>query len=205
MGKPFYPVSGIDSMTDDEIAEAEAFLRDRVTMLVCDAEGQAPTLDWLLERFAACVLRNGVTDALIDPWNEVWQLRGDMSETDFIGHCLQRLKAFAFRHGCNVWIVAHPAKPVPTRPNEKAPAPGPYSINGSSHWANKTDLGLTIHSPDPGLAQLHLWKSRMRRWGGRSAVPAIMEYDELTGVYRTYYKPKSDDPVGDMQPGLWTS
>lgn len=205
MGKPFYPTGNIPSMTDEEIAEAEAFLRDRVTMLVSDAEDEAPTLDWLLERFRACVLRNGVTDCLIDPWNEVEQIRGDMSETDYIGRSLQRLKSFAFRHGCNVWIVAHPAKPAPTRPNEKPAAPGPYAINGSSHWANKTDLGLTIHSPDPGLAQLHLWKPRLRRWGVRGGV-ATMEYDQLTGVYRTYYKPKTaDDPVGDMQPGLWTS
>jgi twinkle protein len=206
LGKPFYPVGNIEAMTDEEINETEAFLRDRVTMLVCDAEGQAPTLDWLLERFSACVLRFGVTDCLIDPWNEVEQLRGDMSETDYIGRSLQRLKAFGFRYGVNIWIVAHPAKPAPQRPNEKLAAPGPYSINGSSHWANKADLGLTVHSPDPGLSQLHLWKSRLRRWGQRSGQPAIMNYDQLTGVYRTYIKPKTEgDPVGDMQPGLWTS
>lgn len=205
IGKPFYPVGkNVETMTDEEIAEAEAFLRDRVTMLVSDAEDEAPTLEWLLERFRAGVLRDGVTDCLIDPWNEVEQLRGDQSETDYIGRSLQRLKSFAFRHGCNVWIIAHPAKPAPTRPNEKPVAPGPYSINGSSHWANKTDLGITIHSPDPGLAQLHLWKPRLRRWGVRGSV-ATMEYDQLTGVYRTHYKPKTaDDPVGDMQPGLWT-
>lgn len=204
MGKPFYPVKGIASMTDEDISEAEAFLRNRVTMLVSDAQDEAPTLDWLLERFRAGVLRDGVTDCLIDPWNEVEQIRGDMSETDYIGRSLQRLKSFAFRHGCNVWIVAHPAKPAPTRPNEKAAPPGPYSINGSSHWANKTDLGLTIHSPNPGLSELHLWKSRMRRWGQRSPTPAIMEYDELTGVYRTHDKPKAPtDPVADMLPGEW--
>lgn len=204
MGKPFYPVKGIASMTDEDISEAEAFLRNRVTMLVSDAQDEAPTLDWLLERFRAGVLRDGVTDCLIDPWNEVEQIRGDMSETDYIGRSLQRLKSFAFRHGCNVWIVAHPAKPAPTRPNEKAVPPGPYSINGSSHWANKTDLGLTIHSPNPGLSELHLWKSRMRRWGQRSPTPAIMEYDELTGVYRTHDKPKAPtDPVADMLPGEW--
>ena len=204
MGKPFYPTGDIPSMTDEEIAEAEAFLRDRMTMLVCDAENQAPTLDWLLERARACVLRNGVTDFLIDPWNEVEQLRGGVSETDFIGRSLQRLKAFSFRHGCNVWVVAHPAKPSPTRPNEKPVAPGPYSISGSSHWGNKTDVGLTIHSPDPGLAQLHLWKSRLRRWGQRNAIPIIMEYDQLTGVYRTYYRSRTTtDPLADMPPGEW--
>jgi twinkle protein len=204
MGKPFYPVKDIPSMTDSDIAEAEAFLRDRVTMLVSDAQDQPPTLDWLFERFEACVLRDGVTDCLVDPWNEIEQTRGDLSETDYIGRSLQRVKSFAFRYGCNVWIVAHPRTPPPTRANEKAAVPGPYSISGSSHWANKTDLGLTVHSPDPGLSQLHVWKSRLRRWGARSTEPAIMEYDQLTGVYRTYIKPSTaNDPVADMLPGQW--
>lgn len=184
IGKPFYPMALIPSMTDADIAEAEAFLADKVTMLVCDAEDSAPTLDWLLERARACVVRDGTTDFLLDPWNEVDQDRKGMSETDFIGLCLQRLKAFALRHGCNVWIIAHPAKPPPLRPNEKRGAPGPYDLAGSAHWANRSDLGLTVHSPHPGLAELHVWKSRARRWGARGRL-ATMEFDKLTGRYST--------------------
>lgn len=184
IGKPFYPMDRIPSMTDGDIAEAEAFLADKVTMLVCDAEDAAPTLDWLLERARACVMRDGTTDFLLDPWNEVDQDRKGMSETDFIGLCLQRLKAFALRHGCNVWIIAHPAKPPPLRPNEKRGAPGPYDLAGSAHWANRSDLGLTVHSPHPGVAELHLWKSRAHRWGSRGTL-ATMEFDKLTGRYST--------------------
>lgn len=200
--KPFHPIRGIPSMSKDDIREAGTFLADRVTMLVCDAEDEAPTVEWLLERARACVLRDGATDFLVDPWNEVDQQRGDMSETDYIGRCLQRFKAFALRHGCNVWIIAHPAKPPPTRPNEKRPAPGPYDINGSAHWANKTDLGLTVHSPSAGVAELHIWKSRTRRWGARGTM-AIMDYDQLTGVYRTPIKTPANDPIADMLPGQW--
>lgn len=198
--KPFHPIAGVASMTVEDINEAGAFMSDRITMLVCDAEDQAPTMEWLLERARASVLRNGTTDFLVDPWNEVDQQRGAMSETDYIGRCLQRFKAFALRHGCNVWIIAHPAKPAPARPNEKRPAPGPYDISGSSQWANKADLGLTLHSPSAGVAELHLWKSRTRRWGTRGTV-ATMDYDQLTGVYRTPVKASSDDPVLDL--GQW--
>lgn len=192
IGKPFYEMDRTPSMSASDIERAEIFLADKVTMLVCDAEDTAPTLDWLLERGRACVLRDGTTDFLVDPWNEVDQARGTMSETDFIGFCLQRLKSFALRHGCNVWIVGHPAKPQPLKANEKRGAPGPYDMAGSAHWVNRTDLGITIHSPDPGVAELHLWKSRARRWGSRATL-AIMEFDKMCGQYSTPSGSKNRD------------
>jgi twinkle protein len=182
LGKPFWPKGGLPAMTDDEVVKAEWWLSSRMVLLVCDAASMMPTLDWLLERAEAVVLRDGVTDLLIDPWNEILQQRADASETDYIGSALQRLKAFALRYGCNVWIIAHPAKPVPLKGTEQRGAPGPYDISGSSHWANKTDLGITVHSPAPGSAELHVWKSRMHRWGKRGTC-ALLDYDEITGRY----------------------
>jgi twinkle protein len=197
LGKPFWAKGDITAMTDDEVVRAEKWLSGRIIMIVCDAEGEAPTLDWLLERFEATVLRDGVTDILIDPWNEIIQQRGEVSETDFIGHALQRLKAFAFRHGCNVWIVAHPAKPAPVKGNEKRPAPGLYDISGSSHWANKTDVGIAVHSPTPGSAEVHILKSRMDRWGKRGRF-TLLDFDEITGRYRTPISNRFvDDPPSE--------
>ena len=183
-GKSFWPLAGLPSMSEAEIQGAERWLENRVTMIVCDAEDEAPTLDWLIERARAAVLRDGVTDLLIDPWNEIDHQRGVMAETDYIGRALQRLKAFALRHGCNVWIVAHPAKPPALRPGDQRPAPGPYDLSGSAHWANKSDLGITLHSPKPGTAELHVWKTRHRRRGKRGNV-ALLDFDELTGRYST--------------------
>lgn len=184
IGKPFYELERVPGMTDEDIREAERFLSDKITMLVCDTEEVAPSLDWLLERGAASVLRDGTTDFLFDPWNEVDQARGDMSETDFIGRSLQRLRAFAQRYGCNVWVVAHPSKPAPIRPKEVRPPPGPYDISGSAHWVNKPDIGLTVHNPAEGVTELHVWKSKSRRWGARGR-KATMEFDRLCGVYST--------------------
>jgi hypothetical protein len=150
IGEPLWPKAGLPGKTDAKVIRAEKWLSDRITMVVCDAEAEAPTLDWLLERVEAAVLRDGVTDLrdgvtdlLIDPWNEITQQRGETSETDYIGRALQRLKAFAQRHGCNVWIIAHPAKPAPVKGNEKRAARGLYDISGSSHWATR----LTWASP----------------------------------------------------------
>ena len=185
IGKPFWPKNGHEGMTDAEIQRASDWLETRLTMIVCDAEDEAPTLDWLLERARAAVLRDGVTDLLIDPWNEVDHARPEgVSETEFIGRSLQRLKAFALRHGCNVWIIAHPAKPMMLKTGDARPAPGLYDINGSAHWANKADVGLTVHSPAQGTTELHVLKCRLSRWGRRGDA-ATMAYDPTTGRYST--------------------
>ena len=187
--KPFWPQAGLEGMTDDEIVRAETWLADRLTMLVADAEDQAPTMDWLIELARAAVLRDGVTDFLIDPWNEVDHVRTpNMTETEYIGRALQRLKAFGLRHGVNVWIIAHPAKPLPLKQGEKRAAPGPYDISGTAHWFNKTDVGLTVHSAAPGSAEIHLWKPRFRRWGRRGSI-ANLDFDEITGRFSTPIAP----------------
>jgi twinkle protein len=182
--KPFWPVHGVDSMTDDDIDDAERWLAGRVTMLVCDSEDEAPTPDWILDRARATVLRDGTTDLLVDPWNEIDHQRGTMTETEYTGRTLQRFRAFGLRHGCNVWISAHPAKPMLAKLGTAKQPPGPYDISGSAHWFNKTDLGLTVFSPTPGVSELRMWKAKYRRFGIRGAV-ATMNYDAIRGLYST--------------------
>jgi twinkle protein len=191
VGKPFWPVLGMDSMSLDEIGKSGSWLEKRLTMMVCDSEEEAPNMDWLLSRARDAVLRDGVTDILLDPWNEMDHTRSDrtMTETDYIGRSLQRWKAFIQRHGCNVWIIAHPTKPSGGKTGQDVP--GAYDIAASAHWANKPDLGITIHSTEPGTTDLYLWKTRFRRFGAKNAT-AKMEYDPMCGQYR--------DVVGTIAP-----
>lgn len=198
--RPFYPKPGLTSMSQDEILDVERWFASRLVMLVCDAETDAPTVDWLIEHATIAVLRHGVTDFLVDPWNEVDQTRAPgVTETDHIGRSLQRLKAFALRHGVNVWVVAHPAKPQPKPGDAKgAVAPGPYDISGSAHWFNRSDVGLTVHSPEPGKANVHLWKARYRRFGQRGAV-ATLDFDQALGLYST----PAAELLDDAPPSHW--
>lgn len=181
--KPFWPHPLLEPMTEEEITSAEAWLHSRLAMIVADPDrdDEAPTLDWIIDRAREMVLQTGATDLVIDPWNELEHRRGDMSETDYIGRSLQRLRAFSRRHGCNVWIIAHPTKQMPAKPGEKLEPPGLYSINGSANWANKADLGITIHTVD-SRTQIHLTKSRFKRWGRRGAM-AEADFDTACGIY----------------------
>lgn len=177
-GKPFW-----NAMSDDEISQAELWLRDRIIMQVCDAQDSSPTVDWLLAGAEDAVLRHGITDLLWDPWNEIAHERGQMSETDYTGRVLQRAKAFGLRHGVNIWVIAHPAKPPPLKPDEKRKPPGPYEINGSAHWFNKADVALTVHSEVAGAADVYLTKARFTRFGTRGNFGSLL-FDNQTGRYR---------------------
>lgn len=197
LGMPFWPTTGYPSMGPAEIADAERWLSDRITMLVCDAEDQAPTVDWILERARAAVLRDGATDLLIDPWNEIDHSRPDgVTETEYTGRSLQRFKAFALRHGCNVWVICHPAKPM-LKNGEKPAVPTAYSISGSAHWFNKTDLGITVHSLKENAAEVHVWKSRFRRLG-RHPSSATLDYEPVTGQYSTPADEAASPPPSRM-------
>lgn len=195
-GKTFWPKSGWPTLSDEEIKKHSEWLTPRLTMVVCEAEREEPTLDWLLERIRIMVLRDGITDVLIDPWNEIEHARPmGQTETDYVGRSLQRLKAFALRHGCNMWIIVHPAKPPSLTKGEVRGAPGGYDISGSANWFNRADLGLTIHSPSPDTSELHIWKSRfVNRWGMRGKV-ATMNVDAITGRFSTPTAPFPDGPV----------
>ncbi len=132
------------------------------------------------------VLRDGITDLVIDPWNEVEHTRAaNMTETEYVGKCLQRFKAFGLRHGCNVWIVAHPAKPTPQKGAEaKSAVPGPYDIAGSAHWYNKADNILCVYRDpvDGGQdVEIHVQKVRFKHIGKVGSV--ILKYDRVTGTY----------------------
>lgn len=191
-GKSFWPDPTIDQMTRDEVTTVGAWLEKRLTMIVCDSEDVAPNMVWLLDKSRDAVLRDGVTDILIDPWNEVDHSRPErLTETDYIGRSLQQWKAFCLRHGVNVWIIIHPKMPTGIKTGEAKPPPGPYDAAGSAHWANKPDLGFTVHATELGKSMVWLWKARFRRFGLKDA-KVLLDYNPSNGRY--------SNPTGEIAP-----
>lgn len=192
LGRPFRPSIDDPGMSDAAIIAAQDWLRPRLHLLAADTLDEAPTLSWITDRAAASVLRDGTTDLLIDPWNEVESQRGNLSETEYIGRALQLLRAFGTRHGVNIWIVAHPAKlyPPPARPGERTTImpPGLYDISGSAHWGNKADIGITVHTNDD-RTDILVTKARFSRWG-RRGTKATIEFHKPTGLYHDVCSPQ---------------
>lgn len=188
VGKPvrrgFNVAGNAPLMSRDESKAAGDWLTGRLSFLESDAEDTAPNLEWIMSLAKSMILREGVTDLLIDPWNEVEHARGNLTDVDYISRSLQRLKAFGLRHGCNVWIVVHPTKLRPEKPGQGIPAPTGYDINGGAMWFNKADVGITVHRPD-NITEVILWKSRFMRWGRRDTKFSL-SYDPETGRFSDF-------------------
>lgn len=200
LGKPARRYAGWQDgdalMTREERRTAGDWMNERLRFLASDAEDHAPTLEWILDRGMQSALRLGITDLVIDPWNEIEHQRGNMTETDYTGRALQMAKAFAYRHGCNVWIAVHPTKMRPAKPGDEIGAPGPYDINGSANFANKADVGITVHTPRD-ITQVIMWKARFRRWGRKGEMAELL-FDQSSGRYRS-----QDCHVGQFGRDAW--
>lgn len=104
----------------------------------------APTFNWLMDTAEAAVIRYGVRAILADPWNKLEQDFDprEMSETQWIGKCLDQKIHFAKAFNVHWMTLAHPSKPDSMA--QKGP-PTPYSISGSAHWYNRPDQIWGIH------------------------------------------------------------
>ena len=62
-------------------------------------------------------------------------------------------------------------------------APGLYDISGSAHFANKADVGITVHRPDPTTpnAEIHIRKVRFKHVGKIGCLQ--MRWEKSTGRY----------------------
>ena len=86
------------------------------------------------------------------------------------------------RNGVHVWLITHPAKMYSDN-GKSIPAPGLYDISGSAHFANKADVGITVHRPDPKTpdAEIHVRKVRFKHVGKIGCLR--MRWEKSTGRY----------------------
>jgi twinkle protein len=171
------------------LAEAEDWIRERITFIVADDPNTDPTLEWMLERAGEAKRRAGGKRKrwllVIDPWNEVeFSMKKGESEGQFVGRWLRRLKAWGRAEGASVLIAAHPTKLIKDPKSKKYPVADGYDISGSSNWHNKTDVGITIYRERDGEMAVHCWKAKFRAFGKRQGV-ATLALDTRTGRLRS--------------------
>jgi len=175
------------AMTDDKVREGAAWVNKHFSF-IRDEGDEAQPLSWILDRAKTLVVRDGMRGLVIDPYNELQNDRAPhQTETEFIGKFLQRLKRFAARHGVHVWLVAHPAKLYADR-GKDLPVPGLYDISGSSNWANKADIGITVSRPDltKPEVEIHVRKMKHRRCGKVGC--EYLRWNKITGRYDRAYQ-----------------
>lgn len=179
IGKPFNP-GPQERMTKAEAQAAQDWIAQHFHWLM----PERPSLDELLEKTRALVLRHGIRAMVIDPWNEVEHDRpATMTEADYVGQSLSVLRRFARKHELLVIVVAHP-KLLDKKADGKYPVPTPYDISGGAMWRNKADNAIAVYA-DPtdsdGAVEVHVQKVKFKLFGQVGMVP--MRWDRVTGRY----------------------
>ena len=158
-------------MTDEEKADADQWIDRRYMFIVPDDDDDV-TLEWLIARMEAVVLRHNCSIIIIDPWNEMDHERPPgMSLTEYTGNAIKMLKKFAKSRGVHVMVVAHPAK-LNRNKNGDFPIPQLYDISDSAQWSNKPDLGIVVHRDEKNGDTVRTVKSRYHNEIG---APGIVE------------------------------
>ncbi len=172
-------------MGEADLARGKAFIIEHFPLL--RANDESPTLDWLFDKMRAVVVRHGVRVLVIDPYNELEHRRPQgMTETEYVSDMLGRMRRFAYAHGCQVFLVAHPLK-MRRREDGSIPIPGLYDISGSANFANKADFGIVVHRDlKTSRTTISVRKCRFKHLG--KIGDAELEYDVATGCYRTHRK-----------------
>lgn len=176
-------------MDQSEMESGMAWVMDHIYWYLPPEEDDW-TVNNLLDVAKQLVRQKGIQGFVIDPWNELECLKpSNMTETDYIGDSLRRIRQFARRHAVHVWIVAHPQK-LQREKDGNYPVPTMYDIAGSAHWRNKADNGLCVwrdfqdqHAPVKVVVQ----KIRFRQ-NGRIG-ECKFKYKPATATYMEILQP----------------
>lgn len=133
-----------DEMEAWEVEKADAWIEQAFRFIVSNDEDEL-SVEWFEEKAAAAIIRYGCKVVTIDPWNELDHIYPNgMTETDYTGLAVRRLKRFARRHNVLVIIAAHPKK-MERMGDGSFKMPSTYDIAGSAHWFNKPDICVIVH------------------------------------------------------------
>lgn len=148
------------------LEESIDFINDKFDFV--NATEDELSLETILNACIDVKAKRGVDALIIDPWNEIEQASRprDMSDSDFTGVCLRRLRKFARKNGICLFVVAHPTKMYRQKDSDKYPVPTLYDISGSANWYNKTDNGIIVYRDfDFNLVQVYVKKVKYRNYG----------------------------------------
>lgn len=161
-----------------------------------DHTEEPATLNSILDRLRAAILRYGIRGAVIDPYNYIVQ-DNSLEERKWIEDMLARVRRFAIANGVHIWFVAHPTKIQPNADGSSR-VPKGNDISGSAAWFSKTDNGITVHRDptEPYVAQVHVWKVRYQ-WIGKLGM-TLLAYDKDT---TRFVDNNPDDPLWSI-PGI---
>ena len=173
---------GLSELSRLQISEADKFIEKKFTFFHIDPleDDSEQTLEWLLEKAADAVIRDGIKMLIIDPWNELEHARRrDETETQYTARAIRAMKKFAMAFDVLVIVVVHPTKSGGDKPQGDLSL---YDADGSAHWVNKPEIGLVVERDDAsGQCIIHGRKFRFSFLGRKGSTSFV--YDPRTESY----------------------
>lgn len=97
------------------------------------------SIDFILNATKILIKKHGIKVLVVDPFNVIdHQFSDRTTETQYISKLLNKIVLFCRVYDILFILVAHPHK------LQKGDKPTMYTINGSSHFYNKSDYGIII-------------------------------------------------------------
>lgn len=180
--KPFWNNRYASRMSPDDMSHGMQWLNDHFHFII--PEEETMSVDTILEKTRAAILRHGVRGVIIDPWNEIeHDMRYAEREDQYISRALTQIRRFARFNGVHIWVVAHPKNLQKDKTTGKYKAPTMYEISGGAHWRNKADNGICVHRPDLQKSEVDIIVQKIRyREVGRPGVETLV-FASDTGTY----------------------
>jgi len=171
--------AGRDDWSPIKVHAADQFIQRKFTFFHIDArtDESEQSLEWLLDKAADAVVRDGIKMLIVDPWNELEHARRrDETETQYTARAIRALKKFAMAYDVLVIIVVHPTKSGGDKPQGELSL---YDADGSAHWVNKPDIGIVVERDDAsGQCIIHGRKFRFSFLGRKGSTGFV--YDPKT-------------------------
>ena len=172
-------------MSQEEADYAQDWIKDHV-LFQDYQDGGLPTIEAILEKASAAVMRYGVRMLVIDPFNFIHNDQKGL-DTDMISNLLTSVQLWVKQHDAICFLVAHPTKPQ-IRDGKKNVVTG-VDVASSMNFFNKCDLGLTIYRGEDSV-EIHCWKAR---WGWQAKLGKTeLKFDPLTGRYEEAQEVEDD-------------
>lgn len=167
-----------DRMTRDQMREGMQWLNKHFHFLY--PEAGTFSLETILTKSRAAVLRHGVHAIVIDPWNELDHNMESLSEAQYLSRELSKLRQFARRNGVHIFVIAHPKNLIKT--NGTYLPPTLYEVSGGANWRNKADNALCVFRPnfDTNITRVIVQKIRFREVGKTGEVEVCYRHDDTT-------------------------
>lgn len=129
-------------LSEVELGEAIVFVAKHFFFI--DRYGSQPDINWIVDRAKMCKDKYDIFGLIIDPYNEIDPMRSsNLREDEHISVVISKIKRFNRETDTMSILIAHPNKQI-RNAEGKFVCDSLYSISGSAHFYNKTDVGIII-------------------------------------------------------------